>query len=389
MKLIYIINARLPNKMAHGSHVIKMCQALARNGAEVTLLLPCGSNKIKEDIFTYYNIDRSFKIIKLPSLGFLPHGFPGSFILSAISFGLALLIFLLLQRGRVIVYCRGEMALFLKLLPKRFSFFWETHIKPTNISLYKKVFSKSRGLVVVTRYYQEELAEKFKVPKDKIFYFPDAVDLSLFRKVGLSKDQLRQQLSLPQDKKIITYAGKFTTMSQSKGVENILTSFKNLQKKYTNIYLLLVGLETGQIPSMKKLLQDARAYQLVEYVPMDELARYELASDILVMSYPDDFHYRYYMSPLKMFEYMATGNPIVTTDLPAIRDILSEENAVLVAPDNLTSLSDGLELLLKDEDRGRRLARQALLDVEKYTWDKRAQAIMLFMKERTDSTILQ
>ena len=62
MKLIYIINAKLPNKMAHGYHVIKMCESFARSGADVTLLLPHKPNKIKEDIFTYYNVDKSFKV---------------------------------------------------------------------------------------------------------------------------------------------------------------------------------------------------------------------------------------------------------------------------------------------------------------------------------------
>ena len=318
----------------------------------------------------------------MPSLGFLPLWVPFSFILSAASFGISLLVFLLSQKGKVNIYCRGEMALFLKLLPKRFSFFWETHIKPDSVNRYKKVFSKSRGLIVVTKYYAEELVTKFKVGKEKVFYFPDAVDLSLFKNINLSKEQLRKQLSLPQDKTIISYAGKFKTMGQTKGVENILISFKNLSKKYPGIYLLLVGLETVETPNIKKLLGDCRAYQLVEYVPMGQLAKYELASDILVMNYPDSFHYRYYMSPLKMFEYMATNNPIVTTDLPCIRDVLSEKNAVLFAPNDLNNLTDSLERLIKDKDLSRRLSEQALSDVSEYTWDKRAKEILNFMNSR-------
>ncbi|PWB39058.1 MAG: hypothetical protein C3F02_00355 [Parcubacteria group bacterium] len=382
MKLIYVINSPLPNRMAHGSHVVQMCGALAKSGAEVTLVLPPKPGKANEDIFSYYDIERNFTVKRLPALAFLPYGFPFRFALAALSFGLFLLIYLLSQPGQVIIYCRGEMALFLKLLPNRFSFFWETHIKPAKIGSYKKVFTRSRGLVVITKYYQTELADKFAVPREKILYFPDAVDLSLFKNVNLTKEQLRRELGLPLDKKIIAYAGKFTTMSQSKGIENILISFKNLRQKYPDIYLLLVGLEPGQVPGMKKLLGETSGYQLVEYVPLAQLAKYELAADILVMNYPDDFHYRYYMSPLKMFEYMATANPIVTTDLPSIRDILNERSAVLVAPDNLASLSQGLESLINNPKLGQDLARQARQDVEKYTWDQRAKAIIGFIKER-------
>ena len=88
------------------------------------------------------------------------------------------------------------------------------------------------------------------------------------------------------------------------------------------------------------------------------------------------------MSPLKMFEYMATNNPIVTTDLPCIRDVLSEKNAVLFAPNDLNNLTDSLERLIKDKDLSRRLSEQALSDVSEYTWDKRAKEILNFMNSR-------
>lgn len=386
MKLFYIINANLPNKMAHGSHVIKMCQAFSKQGVDVTLVLPNKPNNIKDDIFSYYNIDKSFKIIKLPTLSFLPRWVPFNFILSAISFGVSSLVFFILQKGTVIIYCRGEMVLFLKLLPKRFKFFWETHIKPDSVKRYKKVFSKGRGIIVVTKYYRNELINDYKIAEDKIFYSPDAVDLAMFKNVHLTKNQLRDELNLPQDKKIITYAGKFKTMCQSKGVEDILVSFKNLEKKYSNIFLLLVGLEPNEKPLVEKLLSGCKNYKLVEYVPLERLIRYELASDILVMNYPDDFHYKYYMSPLKMFEYMATGNPIITTDLPCIRDVLNEKNSVLVKPNSPAGLTNGLETLLNDETLGRILSDKALYEVEKYTWNNRAKETKLFIQKMVENT---
>jgi glycosyltransferase involved in cell wall biosynthesis len=83
------------------------------------------------------------------------------------------------------------------------------------------------------------------------------------------------------------------------------------------------------------------------------------------------------MSPLKIFEYMAAGVPILATDLPSLREVLRHDaNAWLVPPGDPAALAAGIEVLASQPERHRRLAATALQDVQQYTWQRRAAAIL-------------
>jgi glycosyltransferase involved in cell wall biosynthesis len=83
-----------------------------------------------------------------------------------------------------------------------------------------------------------------------------------------------------------------------------------------------------------------------------------------------------FTSPLKLFEYMAAGRPIVASDLPSIREILAHErNALLITPGNPQAVTAAIRRLNDDRALGRRLAGQALIDAAEYTWAKRAERL--------------
>ncbi len=107
----------------------------------------------------------------------------------------------------------------------------------------------------------------------------------------------------------------------------------------------------------------------VDRVPNREVPLWLSTLDVAVMPFLETEHYKYFMSPLKLFEYMAAGVPIVASDLPSIREILQhDQDAWLVAPENPESLGRGLLALLRDPDRATRLARTAKEEVRQYTW---------------------
>jgi len=87
-----------------------------------------------------------------------------------------------------------------------------------------------------------------------------------------------------------------------------------------------------------------------------------------------------FTSPLKLFEYMAAGVPIVASDLPSTREILTPEvNAVLVPPNNPQALAAGIQRVLEDRDLANRIAQNALEDVMQFSWKKRAEKIIIFL----------
>jgi glycosyltransferase involved in cell wall biosynthesis len=79
---------------------------------------------------------------------------------------------------------------------------------------------------------------------------------------------------------------------------------------------------------------------------------------------------------MKMFEYMAVGGAIVSSDLPVIREVLHEKNAVFCKPDDIGDWRLEIESLLGEESRRTKLGENARRDVQGYTWIARAQRIM-------------
>jgi glycosyltransferase involved in cell wall biosynthesis len=81
-------------------------------------------------------------------------------------------------------------------------------------------------------------------------------------------------------------------------------------------------------------------------------------------------------SPMKMFEYMAAGRVILTSDMPILREVLNETNAAFYTSEDMQNMEDVFSTLLQDKGLRTRLANKALIDVEKYSWRARMQKII-------------
>ena len=87
---------------------------------------------------------------------------------------------------------------------------------------------------------------------------------------------------------------------------------------------------------------------------------------------------------MKLFEYMASGVPTIASDVPSLREILNEKNSFLVSPNNPVALAEGVRRILSSPRDADTRARTALVDVESYTWDKRAEGMLNFLKIRVN-----
>ncbi|MBI4118634.1 MAG: glycosyltransferase, partial [Parcubacteria group bacterium] len=85
-------------------------------------------------------------------------------------------------------------------------------------------------------------------------------------------------------------------------------------------------------------------------------------------------------APIKLFEYMASGVPIVASDLPSIHAVVNDRQVHFVKPDNSEALLNGIQFVLENSTKGRELASEALLHSKLYTWDKRAEKILTLIK---------
>jgi glycosyltransferase involved in cell wall biosynthesis len=109
------------------------------------------------------------------------------------------------------------------------------------------------------------------------------------------------------------------------------------------------------------------------HLPPHEALRRLRDAQVLTLPNPSSAIARDFTSPLKLFEYMAAGRPIVASDLPSIREVLRDgDNAILVEPGNPHALTEGIRRIKNDPALGETLAGRALQDVRAYTWDARA-----------------
>jgi glycosyltransferase involved in cell wall biosynthesis len=115
-----------------------------------------------------------------------------------------------------------------------------------------------------------------------------------------------------------------------------------------------------------------------------ELPRYLAAADVLLMPYArsilgssGDASSASVASPMKMFEYMAAGRAILTSDLPVIREVLDDSSAAFAPPEDAPAWTSALQSLLADPARRAALASTARREVEKYTWVARAKKILV------------
>jgi len=116
--------------------------------------------------------------------------------------------------------------------------------------------------------------------------------------------------------------------------------------------------------------------------PHGEIPIWLKAADVLVLpNTAKEKISKYYTSPLKLFEYMAAQKPIVASDLPSLREILNENNSVFVKPDDPEALAQGIKKVLQNPELADKISKQAFLDIQDYTWQKRAQKILNFMKK--------
>jgi glycosyltransferase involved in cell wall biosynthesis len=164
----------------------------------------------------------------------------------------------------------------------------------------------------------------------------------------------REDYAIPAGAPVILYSGNF---ARYQGVNWLVEAIPAVLRSTPEAVFVLVGADEGGMPAD---LTDAighvpkSALRIVPRQPRDALPSFIAMADILVSPRAGGDNL-----PLKIFDYIATGTPIVATDYPIHRTVLNEDRAMLVAP-NAGSMADGIIRLLRDPALAKRLGEAAL-----------------------------
>ncbi len=364
-KILYIANIRLPTEKAHGIQIMEMCNALSQVGAEVELCVPKRKNPINKDSFEYYDIPKSFRITYLPTFDLVRFGRAG-FLLQALSFSLSVL-FYTHKKHDEILYSRDEFPLWVLSFFKQ-SFIFEIHSPRWNF-ISRRVIKYSKLLIPIS-YGLKNFYNQQGIFDEQMLVGPDGVSARLLA-VTKSKEECRTLLSLPQGVKITLYAGH---LYERKGAHIFAKAAQYLEDDTLCIF---VGGTKGDIQDFQKNTSTQKNILILGHRPHKDIAYYLRAADVLILpNSARDADARLYTSPMKLFEYMASGSPVVASDVPSLREILNEQNAFFVLPDDPNALALGIKEILNNPDIGKKLATHAREDVSNFTWEKRAENIL-------------
>ncbi|OGH59415.1 MAG: hypothetical protein A2725_01135 [Candidatus Magasanikbacteria bacterium RIFCSPHIGHO2_01_FULL_33_34] len=369
--LAYIANIRLPTEKAHGIQIVKTCESLVSSDLKVVLVVPTRKNNHKENPFKFYSIKENFSIIKVWCLDLvnLPFFKKIFFWIETLTFYYAVRAYI--KKENIDIFYTRDLYIALELSKVYNSVYYEVHSLPQQpSSKYIKTWSRVKGIIVISQNIKDDLV-KFGVDANKIIIARDAVDIEKFN-INRTKDSSRKKLHIPKDKKIALYTGH---LYKWKGAH----IFAETAKELPELDFYIVG---GTDVDLKRFKEkyNFKNLKYIGWQSHDEMPDWMNAVDVLILpNCGEEKISSHYTSPMKMFEYMASGTPIVASDLPSIREVLSEDNAVLVEAGNVVELANGIKKVLTQEDLSDSLVKQANLDVKKYDWESRAKEIVNFI----------
>lgn len=364
MKIIYLTNVRIPTEKAHGLQIMKMCEAFAET-SDVELVVPRRLNPLKIDPFVYYGVKRNFKITRLPCLDLisLKYGRIGYWV-ETLTFMMSARIYLWFKKFDILYSREFAISKFFS------SFVLEIHDLPKVPTAHHKYsWKKASKLVVLTRFLKEDLVAQ-GIEGAKILVAPDGVDLDEF--TGVVAKQISKQ-------KVVMYTGSFFLYGW-KGVDTLIEAAKQFP---SGVEMVLIGGTNEEVSALQTTTagNHAGSIRLIGRIPHPEIPKYLASADILVLpNKKGDANSERYTSPLKLFEYMASGKPIIASDLPSMREILNDNNCTFFSPGDPTSLARAIQVVLNDPVVAQKKAAQALADAQHYSWKKRAQTIVQFVR---------
>lgn len=370
----------LPTRQANGLQTISMGNAFAELGLRTTLYyIP--SPYVKNDPLRFHDAQSAIILKPLPR-AVLPirksfkleqwRSFP-SFVHAFIWSGL---VAHLVSRSKADFYFLREPMIAWWLGRRGLPTVLEIHDIPNGmerIFISKASHQSSVKLVLaITEHLRGDLARQLGVPAEKLLTLHDGIGLDTST-YPITKGNARRKLGLPLDKPLVVYTGK---LDAEKGVEVLARAAPMLR----DMHIVIVGGGPLADGRLQRLVREVNATNVtvVGFKSHSDVLVFQRAADVLVLPHSMKYlHSAYYTSPLKLFEYMVAGVPIVATELPATKEVLRHgENGWLVQPDSAFALAEGVRHILADGCLASALAHQATQDAKLYGWERRASRIV-------------
>lgn len=389
MTILYLADIRFPLERANGIQTMETCHALAARGHDVRALVRPDTRVPARDPLAFYDLPPHPRLrfewapVCGPPVarrvGYLSQALARLFARRrwdvALTRDLALadvaLRFPARMRPPVVYESHGFAPVRAEMLPRMVS-----GARPVGALKLgrlhrreRRVWRAAEGYVTITRGFVRELQDRFGA-RTRVAVAPSGVRLNGAR-----------EYAPPAGKRpaTVAYAGNFYPW---KGADVLVEALALLPEAHG----LFIGGRSGDPDAerLQSLVRDRRLTGRVTFtgaVPPADVGPLLARADLLALPTVATPYARY-TSPLKLFEYMAAGRPIVASDLPALREVVEHGGtAILVAPGSPRALAAGLRCVLDDPAGAERMARAAFDRAADYSWARRAERLERLFEE--------
>lgn len=210
-------------------------------------------------------------------------------------------------------------------------------------------------LVVVTSKLGETLQCDYGVPEDKIVVIPNGVNITLFKPMDTM--QARKHFKLPEASYFVVFVGDLVAWQ---GVDYLIKSVSYVLKDCPETRFMIVGdgMMRQELVELARQSGVADKVIFVGMVPYQDVSLYINAGDVCVAPFTARRNEKVGLSPLKLYEYMACGKPVVASRISGL-EVLAENNAgILVTPESPPELAQAILRLLQDKELGQQMGKR-------------------------------
>jgi glycosyltransferase involved in cell wall biosynthesis len=371
MRIAFIATSQVPSRTANSIQVMKVCDSFSALGHKVRLFLPGPKPVISwEALQQHYGISSVFLVSWLNSVRLLRrYDFALQAILSAGRWR-ANFYYIWTLQAAALASTLGRPTIL------------EMHDQPParfGPTLFKRYLRGSGALrlLPITKSLQIWLRREYQ--NEKL----DAI--SLVSPMGVNLEDYASVPDVPTLRKELNLREGFTSgytghLYSGRGMELLY----ELAKRNPRVNFVWIGGEPEAVRVWRRRSdqENIRNLQILGFVEQSRIPSYQMACDLLLMPYERSISVSsggdtaLFASPMKAFEYLASGKAIITSDLPVLREVLNEENAVLLPPDDIESWDLTIKKLFADEERRESLGKRARQDAAGYSWKERARRVL-------------
>lgn len=359
MKLLYLTNVQIPADDAQNLQIQSMCRVFY-NYLKDNFLLISPLNNRNKNFNSIYQWKRVNVFRKFPRE------------LKQIIF-LLKTIYLVKKYQPDIIYTRDiVVAWFYKKL--RYQTVYEIHNPfETKIgNLIFKLISPKIKIVATHNALKDFIIEKYNLNTKNILVARNGVFLQDYDEIRETREILKEKyLKLRGDDFVVMYSGNF---QEGKGIELIFEAATQLPK----IYFAIIG---GSKEEIKRMGDTPKNILFLGRKLQEEIPPYLKSSDLLVLPFTKKLRTYNYHCSLKIFQYMASNVPILTSEGGATMEILNFHNSFLFNAEKPWDIVDKIRYIQSNQKEALLRATQAFNDVRNYTWEKRVNSILNFFNE--------